>query len=113
MPLNPLQGLTFDAAAIASYVTANEEPRNSCRGPTAKGDRRIPTPQCNTNASSNCDRWLDIERSGSGFNRWTPIWVVRVGDDLYARSGFGKKGLFRKWSAGKGRAGFPLIGSCR
>ena len=35
---------------------------------------------------------ISSERPGGGFNRWTPIWVVRVGDDLYVRSGFGKNG---------------------
>ena len=35
---------------------------------------------------------ISSERPGGGFNRWTPIWVVRVGNDLYVRSGFGKTG---------------------
>jgi hypothetical protein len=33
-------------------------------------------------------------RMGGGCNRWTPIWVVRIGDDLYVRSGFGANGLW-------------------
>jgi hypothetical protein len=32
---------------------------------------------------------ISSERTGGGYNRWTPVWVVRVGDDLYVRSGFG------------------------
>jgi hypothetical protein len=35
---------------------------------------------------------ISSERTGGGYNRWTPIWVVRVGDDLYVRSGFGTNG---------------------
>ena len=26
---------------------------------------------------------ISSERTGGGYNRWTPVWVVRVGDDLY------------------------------
>jgi hypothetical protein len=33
-------------------------------------------------------------RMGGGYNRWTPIWVVRIGDDLYVRSGLGANGLW-------------------
>jgi hypothetical protein len=37
---------------------------------------------------------IGSERTGGGYNRWTPIWVVRVGDDLYVRSGFGTNGFW-------------------
>lgn len=37
---------------------------------------------------------ISSERTGGGYNRWTPVWVVRVGDDLYVRSGFGKSGFW-------------------
>jgi hypothetical protein len=37
---------------------------------------------------------ISSERTGGGYNRWTPIWVVRVGDDLYVRSGFGTTGFW-------------------
>ena len=29
---------------------------------------------------------ISSERTGGGYNRWTPVWVVRVGDDLYVRT---------------------------
>ncbi|MEU6563279.1 DUF2255 family protein [Nocardia nova] len=31
-------------------------------------------------------------RDDGSLRRWTPIWVVRVGDDLYIRSAFGTAG---------------------
>jgi hypothetical protein len=37
---------------------------------------------------------ISSERTGGGCNRWTSIWVVRVGDDLYVRSGFGTNGFW-------------------
>ena len=30
---------------------------------------------------------ISSERTGGGYNRWTPVWVVRVGDDLYVQPG--------------------------
>src|SRR5258705_12735435 len=35
---------------------------------------------------------VSSERTGGGYRRWTPIWIVRVGDELYVRSGFGANG---------------------
>jgi len=35
---------------------------------------------------------ISSEGTGGGYNRSTPVWVVRVGDDLYVRSGFGTNG---------------------
>jgi len=35
---------------------------------------------------------IGSERESGGYNRWTPIWIVRVDDDLYIRSGFGTNG---------------------
>jgi hypothetical protein len=35
---------------------------------------------------------ISSEAKGGGYNRSTPVWVVRVGDDLYVRSGFGTNG---------------------
>jgi hypothetical protein len=37
---------------------------------------------------------ISSERPGGGLTRSTPIWVVRVGHDLYVRSGFGTKGAW-------------------
>lgn len=31
-------------------------------------------------------------RADGSLRRWTPIWVVRVGDDLYIRSAYGQDG---------------------
>jgi hypothetical protein len=35
---------------------------------------------------------VSSERRGGGYRRWTPIWIVRVGHELYVRSGFGANG---------------------
>src|SRR5258705_6869613 len=35
---------------------------------------------------------ISSERKNGGYNRSTPVWVVRVDDDLYIRSGFGMNG---------------------
>ena len=35
---------------------------------------------------------VSSERTGGGYRRWTPIWIVRVGDEVYVRSGFGANG---------------------
>jgi len=35
---------------------------------------------------------VSSERRGGGYRRWTPIWTVRVGDELFVRSGFGANG---------------------
>ena len=43
---------------------------------------------------------ISSERPGGGYNRWTPVWVVRVGDDLYVRSGFGKNGFWYRHATG-------------
>lgn len=43
---------------------------------------------------------ISSERTGGGYHRWTPVWVVRVGDDLYVRSGFGKNGLWYRHAIG-------------
>ena len=43
---------------------------------------------------------ISSERTGGGYNRWTPVWVVRVGDDLYVRSGFGKNGFWYRHATG-------------
>jgi hypothetical protein len=37
---------------------------------------------------------ISSERVGGGYNRWTPIWIVRIGDNLYVRSGFGANGFW-------------------
>ena len=37
---------------------------------------------------------ISSEGKGGGYNRSTPVWVVRVGDDLYVRSGFGTNGFW-------------------
>ncbi|MFE3171904.1 DUF2255 family protein [Amycolatopsis sp. NPDC059090] len=39
-------------------------------------------------------------RDGS-LRRWTPIWVVRSGDELYIRSAFGTEGGWYRWAAAK------------
>ncbi|PKV97266.1 hypothetical protein ATK30_8241 [Amycolatopsis echigonensis] len=36
-------------------------------------------------------------RDGS-LRRWTPIWVVQVGDDLYVRSAYGTEGGWYRWA---------------
>jgi hypothetical protein len=33
-------------------------------------------------------------RDDGSMRSWTPIWVVRVGDDLYIRSGYGTQGVW-------------------
>jgi hypothetical protein len=43
---------------------------------------------------------ISSERTDGGSNRRTPIWVVRVGDDLYVRSGFGKSGFWYRHAIG-------------
>lgn len=43
---------------------------------------------------------ISSERTDGGCNRRTPIWVVRVGDDLYVRSGFGNGGFWYRHPAG-------------
>jgi hypothetical protein len=43
---------------------------------------------------------ISSERTGGGYNRWTPVWVVRVADDLYVRSGFGKNGFWYRHAIG-------------
>ncbi|MCW2662186.1 MAG: hypothetical protein JWP83_3338 [Mycobacterium sp.] len=37
---------------------------------------------------------ISSERKNGGYNRSTPVWVVRVDDDLYVRSGFGMNGFW-------------------
>lgn len=43
---------------------------------------------------------ISSERTDGAYNRRTPIWVVRVGDDLYVRSGFGKSGFWYRHATG-------------
>ncbi|HKC26652.1 MAG TPA: DUF2255 family protein [Jatrophihabitans sp.] len=35
---------------------------------------------------------INTYRRDGSLRRWTPIWVVRVGDELYIRSAFGAEG---------------------
>jgi hypothetical protein len=37
---------------------------------------------------------ISSERKNGGYNRSTPVWVVRVDDDLYVRSGLGRNGFW-------------------
>lgn len=39
-------------------------------------------------------------RDGS-LRRWTPIWVVQVGDDLYIRSAYGTEGGWYRWATAR------------
>jgi hypothetical protein len=36
--------------------------------------------------------YVSTYQSDGTLRKWTPIWVVRVGDDLYVRSAFGNEG---------------------
>lgn len=43
-------------------------------------------------------------RTDGSLRRWTPIWVVRVGDDLYIRSAFGTEGRWYRNAMSRHRA---------
>lgn len=43
-------------------------------------------------------------RQGGELRRWTPIWVVRVGDELFVRSAFGNDGGWYRWAMRTGVA---------
>ncbi|MFD8719124.1 DUF2255 family protein [Streptomyces sp. NPDC059629] len=41
---------------------------------------------------------ISSERSNGELRRWTPIWVVRAGDELYVRSGGGAEGGWYRYA---------------
>src|ERR1700722_15690177 len=57
-------------------------------------------PQILSERSDREENHIRSERTGGGYNRWPPVWVVRVGNDLYVRSGFGENGFWYRHATG-------------
>lgn len=50
------------------------------------------TPETLSEIAGQEEIYVGSEPKEGGCTRWTPIWIVRVDDELYVRSGFGTRG---------------------